>query len=367
MTLTREYQMCTRCVMDTTDPLITFDEAGICNHCTNYLKLLDRYILPEPERTIELQRIISEIQRKGKGKEYDSILGVSGGVDSTYMAYKAKELGLRSLAVHLDNGWDSKLAVTNIERVLKRLDIPLYTHVIDWEEFKDLQHAYFKASVVDIEAITDHAIYATIYDVAVKHKVKYIVDGFNLITEGILPRSWIWNKNDLVNLKDIHRRFGTKPLKTFPMLGFPRYAYLRKIRGYRSFALLNYIDYNREKAKQFLMKELGWEDYGGKHLESLFTKFYQSYILPRKFNIDKRKAHLSALILSGQTTRDAALKELEKPPYDEQELKRDKEYVLKKLSFTEDEFESLMALPVKRHDEYKTDRRLRNFLLKFRS
>ncbi len=353
--------------MDTTDSLISFDEAGICNHCTNYLELLNRYILPEPERTTELKRIITEIQRKGKGKEYDSILGVSGGVDSTFMAYKAKELGLRPLAVHLDNGWDSKLAVTNIERVLKRLDISLNTYVIDWEEFKDLQHAYFKASVVDIEAITDHAIYATIYDVAVKHKVKYIIDGFNLITEGILPRSWIWNKNDLVNLKDIHRQFGTKPLKTFPMMGFPRYAYLRKIRGYRSFALLNYIDYNREKAKQFLMKKLGWEDYGGKHLESLFTKFYQSYILPRKFNIDKRKAHLSALILSGQTTRESALKELEKPPYEEQELKRDKEYVLKKLGFSEDEFERLMAQPIKRHDEYKTDRRLRNFLLKFRS
>jgi N-acetyl sugar amidotransferase len=367
VTVTREYQICTRCVMDTTDPLITFDEEGICNHCKNYLELIDKYILPEPERTMELKRIITQIRQKGGDKEYDSILGVSGGVDSTYMAYKAKELGLRPLAVHLDNGWDSKLAVSNIERVLKHIEIPLYTHVIDWEEFRDLQLAYFKASVVDIEAITDHAIYATIYKVAAKHKVKYIIDGYNLITEGILPRSWIWNKNDLVNLKDIHHRFGTKPLKTFPTMGFLKYAYLRKIRGFRSFALLNYIDYNREKAKQILMDDLGWEDYGGKHLESLFTKFYQSYILPRKFNIDKRKAHLSALILSGQITRNAALKKLEKPPYDEQELKRDKDYVLKKLQLSSEEFESLMVLPINRHQDYKTDLWLRNFLLRFKT
>ncbi|MFX0079373.1 MAG: N-acetyl sugar amidotransferase [Candidatus Hermodarchaeota archaeon] len=365
--MTREYEICTRCVMDTTDPEITFDDDGICNHCTNYLELLDKHILPEPERTASLKRLISKIQEKGKNKEYDAILGVSGGVDSTYMAFKAKELGLRPLAVHLDNGWNSKLAVSNIERVLKRIDVDLYTHVIDWEEFKDLQLAYFKASVVDIEAITDHAIVAEIYNTAVRHSVKYIISGYNLATEGILPKSWVWNKMDAVNIRDIHRRFGTKKLETFPLMGFPKYAYLRKIRGYKSIQLLNYLDYNRVKAKQFLIDDFGWEDYGGKHHESLFTKFYQAYVLPRKFNIDKRKAHLSTLILSGQITREDALKTLKKPLYDERDLKRDKEYVLKKFGLTENEWGALMALPIRQHDEFKTDQRVRRLLLMFRS
>jgi N-acetyl sugar amidotransferase len=353
--------------MDTTDPEIVFDEKGICNHCTTYLELLDKHILPEPERTASLKRLIAKIQEKGKHKEYDAILGVSGGVDSTYMAFKAKELGLRPLAVHLDNGWNSKLAVSNIERVLKRINVDLYTHVIDWEEFKDLQLAYFKASVVDIEAITDHAIVAEIYNTAVRLGVKYIISGYNLATEGILPKSWVWNKMDAVNIRDIHRKFGTKKLETFPMMRFAKYAYLRKIRGYRSIQLLNYLDYNRAKAKQFLIDDFGWEDYGGKHHESLFTKFYQAYVLPSKFNIDKRKAHLSTLILSGQISREEALKILKEPLYDEKELKRDKEYVLKKFGLTEDEWENLMALPIRQHDEFKTDLRLRRFLLLFRS
>lgn len=353
--------------MDTTDPEIAFDEKGVCNHCTNYLKLLNQNILQEPERTTTLKRLISKIHEEGKNKEYDAILGVSGGVDSTFMAFKAKELGLRPLAVHLDNGWNSKLAVSNIERVLKRIDVDLYTHVIDWEEFKDLQLAYFKASVIDIEAITDHAIVAVIYDIAVRHKVKYIISGYNLATEGILPRSWVWNKTDVVNLRDIHSKFGTKKLKTFPTMGFLKYAYRRKIRGYKSIQLLNYLDYNRAKAKQFLMDDFGWEDYGGKHHESLFTKFYQAYVLPTKFNVDKRKAHLSTLILSGQITREDALKTLEEPLYDEIELKRDKEYVLKKLGLTESEWEHLMTLPIRRHDEFKTDLRLRKLIQFIRS
>jgi N-acetyl sugar amidotransferase len=353
--MTSDIQVCTRCVMDTTDPKIQFNAQGTCNHCRTYEQRKDQILLPEKKREAELKRIIQKIQEKGKGKKYDCIIGVSGGVDSTLMAYKAKELGLRPLAVHLDNGWNSRLAVSNIEKVLKHIDIDLYTHVIDWEEFKDLQLAYFKASVVDIEAITDHAIVAVIYDVARKQGVKYITSGSNFATEGIMPKSWVWTKNDLVNLEDIHRRFGTKKLKTFPKLGFLRLVYLKKIRGFHSIPLLNYLEYNREKAKKFLIDELGWEDYGGKHYESLFTKFYQAYILPRKFNIDKRKAHLSTYIMSGQISREEALAELKKPLYDPRELKRDKEYVMKKFAWTEEDFEEIMALPIKRHDEYKTD------------
>ncbi len=362
MNVTIDLQVCTRCVMDTTDPDIRFDEKGICNHCINYEQRKAQFILPDEERKVELARIIHEIQEKGKHKKYDCVLGVSGGVDSTFTAIKAKELGLRPLAVHLDNGWNSKLAVTNIERVLKYIDVDLYTHVIDWEEFKDLQLAYFKASVVDIEAITDHAIMAIIYDAAMKQGVKYILTGSNYVTEGIMPRSWVWTKNDLVNLEDIHHRYGSKKLKTFPTLGFLKTVYLKKIRGIQSIPILNYVDYNREKAKQILTNEFAWEDYGGKHHESLFTKFYQAHILPQKFNIDKRKAHLSTYIMSGQITREEAQAELMKPLYDEKELKRDKEYIMKKFGWNDEDFEEIMALPIKRHDEYKTDRWQRKLL-----
>ena len=360
--MTQKYQMCTRCVMDTTDPKITFDENGICNHCTYYLSRMDQFILPAVEKQKKLDQIVSQIKEHGKGKPYDCVAGISGGVDSTYMVYKATELGLRPLAVHLDNGWDSRLAVTNIERVLNKLGVDLYTHVIDWEEFRDLQQAYFKASVVDIEVASDHAIMATVRTQTAKRGLKYILGGTNYATEGIMPRSWVWTKNDLTNLKDIHRKFGTKRLKTYPMLGFLGLVYLRKIRGIQTVPFLNYIDYNREKAKRFLIEELGWEDYGGKHHESLFTKFYQAYILPRKFNIDKRKAHLSTMICSGQISREEALRILDEPLYDETELKRDMDYILKKFGWTKEEFERLMGLPVCPHDHYKTDRWLRRLL-----
>ncbi|MHA2602279.1 MAG: N-acetyl sugar amidotransferase [Candidatus Thorarchaeota archaeon SMTZ1-83] len=360
--MTRKYQICSRCVMDTSDPEIEFDENGVCNHCRGYFSRLERYILPPEERQVELKHILAEIKEKGKGKQYDCIAGISGGVDSTYMIYKAVDLGLRPLAVHLDNGWDSRLAVTNIEKVLNRLNVDLYTHVIEWEEFKDLHLAYFKASVVDIEVATDHAITAVIHDVADEQGVKYILSGGNYATEGIMPRSWVWTKNDLANLSDIHRRFGTKKLRTYPRLGFRRLVFLRKVRGFKSIPLLNYLDYNRADAKKFLMDDFGWEDYGGKHYESLFTKFYQSYILPTKFNIDKRRAHLSTLICSGQITREEALETLKEPLYDEKEFKRDREYFLKKLCLTDEQFDDLMKQPTKRHDEYKTDLWMRRLL-----
>ena len=360
--MTDGYQMCTRCVMDTTDPNIKFDENGICNHCTSFLSKKDRILLPEKERKARLDQFVSECKEWGKGKEYDCIAGISGGVDSTYMVYKAKELGLRPLAVHLDNGWDTRLAVTNIERILKQLDVDLYTHVIDWEEFKDLQNAYFNASVVDIEVTSDHAITAAIHNEASKRKIKYILLGSNYATEGIMARSWVWTKNDLRNILDINKRFGKTKLKTYPKLGFLGLIYLKKIKKIERFPLLNYMEYNRDKAKQILIDKFGWEDYGGKHHESLFTKFYQSYILPRKFNIDKRKAHLSTMICSCQISREDALKILEEPLYNEADLKRDREYVLKKFGWTDEEFERLMNLPVRPHDYYKTDQWLRKLL-----
>ena len=348
----KEHRICTRCVMDTTDSEIKFDEKGTCNHCKRYDEMVRIKILTGEERENKLKEIVDKIKREGKNKEYDCIIGVSGGVDSTYVAYIVKILGLRPLAVHLDNGWDSELAVGNIEKILKKLDIDLYTYVVDWEEFRDLQLAYLKASVVDIEVVTDHAITAAIYDIADKKGIKYFLSGTNFVTEEIMPNSWKYTKIDLRNLEAIHKRYGTVKLKTYPTMGLFKWLYYRSFKGIHSIPLLNYVDYNKKEAKKLLISEFCWKDYGGKHYESLFTKFYQAYILPTKFNIDKRKAHLSTLICSGQITREEALKELEKPLYEKDELERDKKYVLKKLGLSEKEFEDLMKLPIKKHREY---------------
>lgn len=336
--------------MDTTDPEIEFDDRGVCNHCRRCDEVLRKKALGEKR----LRELVEKIIKEGEGKKYDCVMGVSGGVDSSYVAYMAKKLGLRPLAVHLDNGWDAELAVDNIEKILKKLDIDLYTHVIDWEEFKDLQLSYIKASVVDIEVATDHAIFALLYEVAEKQGVKYILSGSNVATEAIMPSSWAYKKTDLRNLKSIHGKWGEKKLETYPKIGLFQWLYYRLVKGIRYVPFLNYMEYNKAEAKRVLQEELGWKDYGGKHHESVFTKFYQSYILPEKFGIDKRKAHLSTLICSGQISREEALAELEKPLYDREELERDRKYVLKKLGLAEKEFEDIMQAPIKKHEDYKT-------------
>lgn len=361
--MAREYQMCTRCIMDTSDPQIKFDENGVCNHCRNCQELLKKYVFTGKEGEQRLQAIVAKVKKLGRNKEYDCIIGVSGGVDSTYNAYIVKKLGLRPLAVHLDNGWDSELAVCNIERTLKKLGIDLYTHVIEWDEFRDLQLAYFKSSVLDLEVPTDHAITAILFNTANRMGIRHILLGQNYVTEGILPESWRFSKNDLMNLKDIHRKFGTLKLKTYPTLGILKLSYYWYVRRITFTTILDYVPYVKKDVKEFIIQELGWKDYGHKHGESTFTRFYQQYILPRRFNIDKRKAHLSSLICSGQITREEALAEMAHSPYEkEEDLGKDKEYVLKKLGFTNQEFERLMNLPIIKHDDYLTDAKLVRFL-----
>jgi len=351
--------------MDITDPTITFNEKGVCSNCVEYEKKVKENVLFGEEGIKKLNEIAEKIKKQGLGKEYDCVLGLSGGVDSSYVAYITKKLGLRPLAVHLDNGWNSDIASSNINQIVKRLEIDLKTLVINWEEFKDLQLAYLKASVVDIEAITDHAISATLYKLANEHNIKYIISGGNVATEGIIPSIWTYNKTDLINLKDIHRKFGKHKLKTFPMLGVWKLIYYQYLKGIKTITPLNYVPYVKKDAKELLKKELGWKDYGGKHYESVFTKFYQAYILPKKFNIDKRKAHLSTLIASNQISRQEAIKEIQKPLYpDPEEFKRDKEYVLKKFGISDDEFKKIMSLPVKSHFNYKTDKWIRELLKK---
>jgi len=350
----RPYQQCSISVMDTiADPNILFDGKGICNYYYNYLEAESSMVFKGEEGETKLAEIVEIIKKDGKGKKYDCIMGVSGGVDSTYLALQAKKLGLRPLVVHFDNGWNSELAVKNIENIISRLEFDLYTLVIDWEEFKDLQLAYLNASVVDIEVITDHAIIGTFYRLANQYGLKYILSGNNIVTEHVLPSSWIFNKGDDRNIRDIHRQFGKRPLKTYPFFSFKQRRYYTHMKGIETIPILNFMPYNTKDIKEIIIKELGWRDYGGKHYESVFTRFYQGYILPVKFKIDKRKAHLSNLIFSGQMTKSEALEELAKPIYDAELLKNDKEFVLKKLDLNEEEFEALMNLPRREHREFR--------------
>ena len=343
--------------MDTTaDPDITFDDKGICNYYYEYKKAEHKNVLSGEDAKQKLDQLVESIKEKGKGSAYDCIIGLSGGVDSTYVAWLTHELGLRPLAVHLDNGWNSELAVMNIQNIVSKLNIDLFTLVINWEEFKDIQLSYLKASVVDIEVVSDHAIFATMQKLAKEKGIKYILSGTNIVTEHIMPPSWLYQKMDFANLKDIHKRYGKIKLKTYPSLDFKKFIFYSALLKLSQVSILNYVPYNKQAIKELITRELEWRDYGGKHYESVFTKFYQAYILPVKFGIDKRKAHLSTLICSGQITKEAALKELEIPLYSEQDLAQDKEYVLKKLGLLDSEFQSIMSAPRKSHSEFESDR-----------
>jgi N-acetyl sugar amidotransferase len=348
----RPYQQCAISVMDTiADPDISFDEKGICNYYYDYKKA-EATLHHGQEGWQLLEGIAAEIKAAGKGQPYDCIMGLSGGVDSTYVAYLAKKLGLRPLAVHFDNGWNSELAVMNIQNIVTRLGFDLSTYVINWNEFRDLQIAYLKASVVDIEAITDHAIFATLYRLSGEKKIKYFLNGTNIQTENTLPKSWIHSKSDHINIQSIHKAYGTLPLKTFPFSNAKVKRYYHKVLGVRSVSMINYVDYNKKKVKEMIQKELGWRDYGGKHYESIWTRFYQGYILPEKFHIDKRKAHLSDLIFGGQISKPEALEELSQPIYDPKQFRIDYDFVLKKLGLTAAEFDTIMKTPARSHYDF---------------
>ncbi|OGB20901.1 MAG: ExsB family protein [Burkholderiales bacterium RIFCSPLOWO2_02_FULL_57_36] len=340
--------------MDKTDPDITFDNEGICNHCHRYKRVATQRLIPLDQREKQLGFLVAEIKAAGEGKDYDCVIGVSGGVDSTYVAYLVKQLGLRPLAIHLDNGWNSELAVANIQKTLSALNIDLYTHVIDWQEFLKLQVAFLKASTPDGEVPTDHAIFALLYELAAKHGLKHVILGTNVVSEAILPEKWGYGYFDWRYIKDVQRRFGTGKLTTYPHFSLAKLAYSVFVRRIRMVAILNYVHYDKKEAMDVLQDKLGWIYYGGKHYESIYTRFYQAYILPRKFNIDKRKAHYSNLICSGQMTREEAFTLMQDPVYPEKLLEDDREYTIKKLGLTEDEFEAIMKAPNKTFLDYKT-------------
>ena len=367
----RAYRICSRCVMDTTDPDIVFDENNHCNHCTAALARMNEQLLPPTERDAALMDLVSTIKTEGRHKEYDCIIGVSGGCDSTTTAYMVKQLGLRPLAVHFDNGWDSELAVDNITRTLTSLQVDLFTYVVDWEEFRDLQLSFIRSSVANAEAPTDHGITALLFRTARKHRVRFILSGSNLVTEAIMPHAWSHFNQDLRLLKALHRRFGTVTLRTMPTIGIPSYMYSVFIHGIRQIPFLNYIQYDKSAWKKTLTAAIGWRDYGGKHYESIWTRFFQGYYLPKKFGYDKRRAHYSTMICSGLMTRGEALSEMENPTYDDPRLlEEDKAYVLKKFGLSEHEFNDILATPGRPVSDYPSHeflfRRLEKHKNKFR-
>ncbi len=363
-----EYQICTRCVMDTTDPEINFDSKGECNHCREATVKLSKGWFPNEGGHRKLTAITEEIKANRGNNEYDSIIGVSGGIDSSYLLHLAKvEMKLNPLVVHVDAGWNSQIAVNNIEKMVKKLDLDLLTYVVDWNEIRELQVAFLKSSLANQDVPQDHAFFAKLYQVADENNIACTITGSNLTSESILPKSWGYDASDSIQIKAIFRKFGRGKLKNYPIMSWWKnkiyWPYIKKINVVKP---LNFIDYNKNEAIEFLQKNYDWKYYGGKHHESKWTKFFQAYYLPSKFGFDKRKAHISSMIVAEQVTREEALQELEQPLYDSVELREDISYVEKKLGLSEGELKALMKLPNKCYTDYANDRKIISFFRKIK-
>lgn len=356
-----DYQICNRCVMDTTDSRISFDYNGVCDHCDTF----DRYILPKwnPKGIDDnaLIKLSEKILADGKGQEFNCILGMSGGIDSSYLLYLAKEkLGLRPLVFHVDAGWNSQEAVNNIERLVDGLELDLFTEVIDWEAMKDLQLSFFKSGVSHIDTPQDHAFFATMYKFASKHNVKNILTGGNYATECTRnPIEWMYYQSDSRQLKDIHRQFGQRPLENFPVTNIWWHkVYLPYVKGIKVTRPLDYMEYNKEEATKLLEQKFGYQRYPQKHFESRFTRFYEGYWLPNKFGYDTRKVQFSSLILTGQMTREDALAQLAQPAMTEEQIDREFEYIANKLDISVSELQSYFNAENKSYQDYKSQSNL---------
>lgn len=352
-----KYKICTNCVMDTTDARIRFDTNGVCDHCsTFYTKVLPHWYTDERGR-LRLKKFVKKIKEEGIRRDFDCIIGVSGGIDSSYTTYVAKEqLGLRPLVFHVDAGWNSQEAVNNIEKLVDKLDLDLYTEVINWEEMRDLQLAFFKSGVPHIDTPQDHAFFATMYKFAAQYGVKYILTGANYSTECIRnPIEWMYYQSDSIQLNDIHKKFGTRPLVNFPTTSILRHkVYLRYIKGIRIVKPLDFMPYHKAAAMELLAEKFGWQPYPQKHFESRFTKFYEGYWLPHKFGYDTRRVQFSSLILTNQMTREEALEKLKHPPLDEATISQEFEYVATKLGISKDELHNYFNAPNKTYKDYKS-------------
>lgn len=346
------YRVCSYCVMDTSDPEITFDSKGRCNHCRDFDKELGKTWFPNAEGERRLEALIERLKSEGRKKQYDCTIGLSGGIDSSYLALKAYEWGLRPLVVHVDGGWNSELAVQNIEQLVKHCGYELHTHVVNWEDMRELQLSYLRAGIANQDVPQDHAFFAGLYHFAVKDGVRFVLNGGNFATEGIFPKAWHGPAMDAINLLAVHKRFGSRPLRDFQTISFSQYYFWYPIvRRMTPLRPLNLMPYSKEIAAQEL-ERIGWRSYPRKHGESIFTKFFQNFYLPTKFGYDKRRPHLSSIVAAGAMSREAALAQLAEPLYEADELRRDRQYLCRKLRIDEEEFEELMARPVHRYSDF---------------
>ena len=356
-------QICTNCVMDTTDSKISFDDKGICDHCnTYYSDILPKWHTDE-KGDKALKEIVKKIKKEGEGKDFDCLMGMSGGIDSSYLLYiMVKKYGLRPLVFHVDAGWNSQIAVNNIERLVDGLGLDLYTEVINWEEIKDLQLAFFKSGVSHIDTPQDHSFFATMYKFASKHNIKHILTGGNYSTECVRnPLEWMYYQSDSIQLKDIYKKYGTGKLKDYPVTNIlwqkVFLPYVKKIKLIRP---LDFFPYNKDEAMKTLVDEFGYQEYPQKHFESRFTRFYESYWLPKKFGYDTRKVQYSSLILTKQMIREDALEKLKYPAYDPETIMQDFEYIATKLGIDKEELQSYMDAPNKTYKDYKSQDNIYN-------
>ena len=351
------YQICTRTIMDTTDPHIVFNENGESDYYTNYKKNIEPNWHTDQRGYQELMRIADKIKKTSKNKDFDCIIGLSGGLDSSYAAYIAKEvMGIRPLIFHVDAGWNTDKAVGNIEKLINGLELDLYTDVINWEEMKDLQTAFLKSQIADQDLPQDYAFFSSLYKFARKHNINYVITGGNYSTECCRePEEWGGFPGiDTMLVKDIHGKFGKKPLSTFPLVDILSYKiYYKYVYGMEIFKPLNLVPYIKKDAEKLLAEKFGWEPFQHKHHESRFTRFYEDYWLPRKFGFQKRKAHFSSLILTGQMTREEALERISKPELSEEFLRKEFEYVANKLDMTKEELQKIFEGENKTYRNYK--------------
>ena len=351
----RQYAICCNCIMDTSDSNIVFDSRGRCDYCNNFHDNILPNWHPDERGARELAPVIDRIKRDGRSKDHDCLIGISGGVDSSYLTYLAKvKFGLRPLLFHVDGGWNSQQAVNNIEKLVDGLGVDLHTEVVNWLEMKDLQLAFFKAGVPHLDTPQDHAFFAGLYNFAAKNHFKYILTGANYSTECVRePLQWHYHASDLRQLRDIHRRFGAQPLRTFPLADILKFKlYYRFVKGVRVVKPLNHVHFIKEDAMNELVDKFGWQKYAHKHYESRFTRFYEGYWLPRKFGYDKRRAHFSSLILTGQLTRQQALDKIALPAYDPETVAQDFEYIATKLGLAVSELQALMDAPNHSYRDY---------------
>lgn len=351
--------------MDTSDEDIIFDEKGVCNHCKDFDTILKipRFDKKNAEKNLTI--MIDQIKQRGKGRKYDCVMGISGGVDSCYAVYLCHTWGLRPLVMHMDNGWNSEIAVQNIKNLVTKLEVDYVSYVLDWNEFKEIQLAFLKSSIVDLEMPTDLAIPATLFITASKNNVNTILSGGNYSSEGILPLTWGYHvKKDIKLYKHIVRKYGKIKNNKVPYVGLWKEFYYKFFKKIKSFYPLNLVEYNKDEAREFLKNEFGWKDYGGKHHESKITGFWQGYVMPTKFNMDYRRATLASQIVKNQTTREDAVEQLKHSSYDSEKIEQDKEYIAKKYGISIAEMNLILTSPAKTYKDFPNQKKFIDFVHK---